>query len=94
MKTKYVLPEGDRERIENCQNQIGKIRQSYIDEYLNQPFQRIDLERQFRSDIRVQTLEKEIARIYEMSVGKYIFIAENEEEKKILEKHVVGGWGR
>lgn len=84
MKMEYVLLETDREKIEKYQKQIEEIRQSYIDDDLKNPFQSPDLETRFRRDSRVQTLEKAIAHIIMLSVGKYVVTAESEEDKERL----------
>lgn len=80
MKTEYVLPQRDREQIEKLQKQIEEIKQSYIDEYLRFPFKRDILEKQFRNDCRIKNLEKEITRIYTLSVGSYVITTETEDE--------------
>lgn len=84
MKIEYVLSETDREKIEKYQKQIEEIRQSYIDDYLKNPFQSPDLVTRFRRDSRVQTLEKAIAHITMLSVGKYVVTVESEEDKERL----------
>lgn len=84
MKIEYVLPQSDREQIEKFQKQIEEIKQSYIDEYFRFPFKRDILEKQFRNDCRIKSLEKEITRIYTLSVEKYVITVETEEELKFL----------
>ena len=84
MKMEYVLPQSDREQIEKYQRQIDEIKQEYIDEYLSCPFQDHNLEKRFRNDSRIQTLEKAIVRIYTLSVGSYVIATETEEELKTL----------
>lgn len=88
MKTEYVLPQKDREQIEKYQKQIGEIKQEYIDEYLSRPFQDFNLEKRFRSDKRVQILEKAIANIYTMSVGSYVITTETEDELEHLKERL------
>lgn len=86
MKMEYVLPKRDKERIAEFQKRIDEIRQSYVDEWLSHPFHDPDYETRFRNDSRVQILEKYIAHIYAVSVGKYIITAESEEDKEILRR--------
>lgn len=86
MKIEYVLPKEDKERIDKYKKRIEEIKQSYIDSYEKQPFRRCELEKQFMNDKRVQILEKYIANIYAMSVGKYIVTAESEEDKERLRR--------
>lgn len=84
MKVEYVLPQRDKERIAEYEKRIEEISQSYIDAYEKQPFRWRDLEKRIRNNTGIQTLEKCIENIYEMSVGKYIITAENEEDKERL----------
>lgn len=86
MKMEYVLPKMDEERIAECKKQIEEIKQSYIDAYEKQPFLWYDLHEQIRNDTGIQILEKYIANIYAMSVGKYIVAAESEEDREKIEK--------
>lgn len=87
MKMEYVLPQGDKEQIEKYQKQIDEIKQEYIDEYQRYPFKSTNIEKRFRNDIRIQTLEKAIVRIYTLSVGNYIITAETEEELRELKEN-------
>lgn len=86
MKIEYVLPKMNEEKIAECKKQIEEIKQSYIDAYEKQPFRWRELEKQFMNDKRIQILEKYIANIYAMSVGKYIVTAESEEDKERLRR--------
>lgn len=90
MKMEYVLSETDRWKIEKCQKQIEKIKQSYIDEYEKYPFRWHELDKQIRNDGGIQALEKCIENIYAMSVGKYIITAESEEDKEKLRELMEG----
>lgn len=76
----------DEERIAECKKQIEEIKQSYIDAYEKQPFRWNDLHEQIRKDTGIQILEKYIAKIYAMSVGKYIVAAESEEDEERLRR--------
>lgn len=87
MKIEYVLPQGDKEQIEKYQKQIDEIKQEYIDEYQRYPFKAKNIEKRFRNDSRIQTLEKAIARIYTLSVGNYVITAETEEELRELKEN-------
>lgn len=95
MKVEYVLPERERKEIEKLQKHIEEIEQSYIDEYEKHPFRWHELDKLIRNDGGIQALEKCIANIYTMSVGKYIITAENEEDKErireLLESQKSGG---
>lgn len=95
MKIECVLPKRDKERIAEYEKKIEEIKQSYIDAYEKQPFQWHELDRQIRNDMGIQALEKCIANIYMMSVGKYIITAESEEDreriKELLESQKSGG---
>lgn len=84
MKMEYVIPQRDREQIGRYQKQIDEIKREYMDEYLSRPFQAPNLEKRFRSDSRIQALEKAVAEIYTLSVGSYVITAETEEELKTL----------
>lgn len=86
MKIEYVLPKRDKERIDELKKRIEEIKQSYIDTYEKQPFLWHDLHEQIRNDTGIQILEKYIASIYAMSVGKYIVTAESEEDREKIEK--------
>lgn len=86
MKIEYVLPKEDKERIDKYKKRIEEIKQSYIDAYKKQPFLWHDLHEQIRNDTGIQILEKYIASIYAMSVGKYIVTAESEEDKERLRR--------
>lgn len=87
MKIEYVLPESNREQIEKYQKQIDEIKQEYMDEYQRYPFKAQNIEKWFRNDIRIQTLEKAIVRIYTLSVGNYVITAETEEELRKLKEN-------
>lgn len=95
MKVEYVLPEMERKEIEKCQKQIEEIKQSYIDKYEKRPSRWRELDKLIRNDCGIQALEKCIANIYTMSVGKYIITAENEEDRErireLLESQKSGG---
>lgn len=91
MKIETIIPERDREKIEEYQEKIKERMESYFDD--------IDIDsapafsicettkaiRMMENDSVIKLYEKCIEHVYTYMVPQTILIAESEEDKKILE---------
>lgn len=84
-----MLPEHDRKKIEEYQEKINDIMESYFDDIDNaSAFSIREMTKAIRmmeNDSVIKLYEKCIENIYTYSIRQTILIAENEMEREILE---------
>lgn len=92
MKVKQAYTDTEKRMIEKCENMIEEIRISYIKGLIDshtgtiQPsYEEIQkMKRNFEENVMVKALRETLLEIHMMSMGGYIYSAENEEDENIL----------
>lgn len=87
MKIETVIPERDREKIEEYQEKIQERMESYFDDIDGAVLipEQAKIIQKMKNDSAIKLYEKCIEHVYTYMVLQTILIAESEEDKKILE---------
>lgn len=87
MRIETVIPESDRKKIEKYQEKIQERMESYFDDIDSSVLipEQTKIIQNMGNDLAIKLYEKCIEDVYTYMVPQTILIAENEEDKKILE---------
>lgn len=91
MKTITKYDDKTQEEIDDLKNQIFKIEMEYANRIDKARFtlERKRIENDYKTDLRIISLQNRICEIITYVVPKIIVLAENEEEKQKLERIVL-----
>ncbi len=84
MKIEHVIPDGQKQQIEELQSKISEIEMAYAEKIKQFPFMESEIRKDMSEDRNIQMLRKAIADIYMRTTTKILIEAESEEELKRL----------
>lgn len=88
MKVETIIPEQDKKRIEEYQEKIKEIVESYFDDKgvisVSYIFKLPQIVHMVKNDPLIKMYEKMIEDIYTYAIPQTFLITENDEDKKIL----------